>query len=105
MEKEQCWEVKKCGRQPGAEKVDALGTCPAALPSEYDGLNGGKNAGRFCWAIAGTVCGGKLQGTYSKKIGSCLSCEVLKQVEEDEGSNFILTPQHAIARRDLRRRT
>ncbi|MGE5174112.1 MAG: two-CW domain-containing protein, partial [Betaproteobacteria bacterium] len=30
MEKLNCWEHKKCGRQPGGHKVAELGVCPSA---------------------------------------------------------------------------
>ena len=103
MDKKNCWHVKKCGRQPGGENVEGLGECPAAHPNDYDGVNRGRHGGRFCWSVAGTFCGGTAQGTYSKKIVDCLRCEFLKQVERDEGRNFILTPQEAIAMRDLGR--
>jgi hypothetical protein len=94
--KKQCWQVKMCGREPGGKKVEELGVCKASLPSEYNGINEGEVGGRFCWAIAGTLCGGEPQGEYSKKIHNCLSCEFLQLVEEEEGNRFILTPQHAI---------
>lgn len=96
MRRNNCWEVKKCGREPDGENVETLGVCPAALPNEYDHVNGGKHAGRFCWAVAGTLCRGEVQGTYAKKFVDCLRCEVLKQVSEDEGRNFILTPKKAM---------
>jgi len=105
MKRKNCWEVKRCGREPSGENSKKLGICPAALPNEYDGVNNGKHGGRFCWAIAGTLCGGEAQGTYSKKIVNCLSCEFLQQVEKDEGPNFILTPQHAIAMREFEKKT
>ena len=95
MQRRNCWEVMKCGRSPGGENVERLGVCPAALPNQYDGTNKGKHAGRFCWAVTGTLCGGEVQGTYAKKFLDCLGCEFLKQVNEDEGPNFILTPQKA----------
>jgi hypothetical protein len=92
MERKDCWEVMKCERQPGGEHVKALGECPATLPYEYDNINKGKDGGRFCWAIAGTFCSGQVQGTYAKKLMSCIHCKFLKQVNEDEGRNFILMP-------------
>ena len=92
MERKNCWEVKKCGRQPGGENVRELGVCPAALPTEHDGLNKGQHGGRCCWAVAGTLCGGVVQGTYANKFKNCLACEFLQQVNEDEGRNFILAP-------------
>lgn len=87
-----CWEVMKCGREPEGAKVDDMGVCPATQSSEYDGLNGGQYAGRFCWAIAGTYCGGKPQGTYATKLKNCLYCPFFKKVNEDEGRNFVLSP-------------
>lgn len=95
MKRKNCWEVEQCGRQPEGEKVEELGVCPAAEPSEYDGTNKGTFAGRFCWAVAGTFCGGKLQGTYAEKLTNCLNCEFLKQVNEDEGRDFVLNPKDA----------
>ncbi len=74
MERQNCWEYMKCGRQPGGDKADVLGVCPAADDRSYDGINCGKNAGRFCWAVAGTFCGGKVQGTFADKRQSWLSC-------------------------------
>ena len=69
--------------------------CPAAQPSEYDGTNEGTHSGRFCWIVAGTFCGGELQGTCAKKLMSCLECEFLRQVNEDQDRDFILTPEDA----------
>jgi hypothetical protein len=58
MPKKNCWEVKQCGREPGGSKTADMGVCPAAADSSSDGVNGGKNGGRICWALAGTFCGG-----------------------------------------------
>lgn len=91
MERKNCWEVLKCGREPNGEKADDLGICPAALPNKFNGANNGKQAGRFCWAIAGTLCEGKVSGTYAQKLKDCLDCHFLKQVNEEEGGNFTLT--------------
>ena len=41
-----CWEFMKCGRQPGGEKVDELGVCPASIEPRTDGTNSGKMGGR-----------------------------------------------------------
>ncbi len=95
MVKKNCWEVKRCGRQPGGENVEEFGLCPAAISSTYNGVNDGMYGGRFCWAVAGTFCGGNPQGTYAKKLPSCLNCEFLKQVQNEEGRAFILIPKDA----------
>lgn len=79
-----CWEYKKCGRAPGGRNVGELGVCPAATEPRANGINGGKNGGRVCWAIAGTLCEGQLQGTYASKIGFCLVCDFCRLVANEE---------------------
>ena len=79
-----CWEFKKCERQPGGQKVADLGVCPAAVDESFNGINNGQNAGRICWAVAGTCCGGKVQGTFAEKRRSCVSCDFYKNVQEQE---------------------
>ena len=64
MAKIQCWDFKKCGR-------DKDKSCPAVVQS----------AGRMCWLVAGTLCGGKVQGTHAEKIGNCKSCDFYGQVK------------------------
>ncbi len=80
-----CWEVLKCGREEGGSKVNEMGVCPAASDSFSNSINGGKNGGRICWAVAGTFCGGKVQGSHADKLLSCMTCEFFKKVEEEEG--------------------
>jgi hypothetical protein len=90
MSKLNCWEMNKCGREPGGSKAGELGVCPAASDTSSNGINSGKNGGRICWVIAGTFCGGNVQGTFAKKHVSCMSCEVFKQIKSEEGSEFSL---------------
>ncbi len=90
MDKKNCWEIKGCGRQPGGGKVNELGICPAATEEGYDGINGGKNAGRYCWAVAGTLCKGEIQGTFARKFRNCLACPFYLEVEREEGRAFVL---------------
>lgn len=86
-----CWEIKKCGRELGGNKVHDMGVCPANSNNHCNNINNGKNAGRICWAIAGTFCGGKIQGDFAQKSVSCMGCEVFKQIKKEEGiENFIL---------------
>ena len=90
MDKKNCWEFKNCGRQPGGHKVAELGVCPTALAETYTGVNQGQNGGRYCWAVAGTFCKGEIQGTFAKKLGSCLACPFYLQVEQEEERFFVL---------------
>lgn len=87
MAKQNCWEFKKCGREPGGAKADQLGVCPASTEKRTDGINGGTNGGRACWAITGTLCGGQTQGTFAAKVGNCLKCEFYQAVGAEEGPN------------------
>lgn len=86
--KTNCWEMKKCGREPGGVKTAEMGLCPAATDASASGLNGGKNGGRICWALTGTFCGGKVQGTFAQKQVSCMSCEVFKTIKIEEAGSF-----------------
>lgn len=62
-----CWEFKKCGR-------NITNYCPAFT----------QNMGRMCWLIAGTMCGGKVQGTFAQKIGNCKLCDFYIKVSKGE---------------------
>ncbi len=88
MAKLNCWEFKKCHRQPGGSKTGELGVCPAGTETRVNGVNGGKNGGRACWAIAGTLCQDKIQGTFADKLLDCLKCDFFKIVINEEGKNF-----------------
>jgi len=59
-----CWEFKKCGREEGGKNSKELGVCPA-YPDH----------GNTCSRVAGTFCGGEIQGTYAVKIASCIRCD------------------------------
>ncbi len=56
-----CWQYKKCGRE---------NTCPAHI----------RDMGRMCWMVAGTMCGGTVQGTFAQKSGNCLLCDFYQHV-------------------------
>lgn len=88
MSRMNCWEFKKCGRQPGGNNTRELGICPASVETRTDKVNNGKNGGRVCWVIAGTFCEGKKQGSFASKIGNCLSCEFYYLVQKEEIPNF-----------------
>ena len=87
MTKLNCWEIKKCGRQAGGDKVRELGECIAAKEIRVNGVHGGRNGGRCCYALAGTLCGGKIQGTFATKLTNCMQCEVYKLILKEESTN------------------
>ncbi len=57
-----CYEIKDCKKE----------NCPCY----------GKEAMR-CWKIAGTYCGGEIQGAFAQKYGNCSVCEVYKEATTD----------------------
>jgi len=63
-----CWEYMKCGRDK-----DATIKCPAY-----------PNFGRICWAVAGTFCEGKVQGTFAQKYENCEKCEFYQGLKSKE---------------------
>lgn len=88
MNKKNCWEATNCGRQRGGSRVDELGICPASVEAAVNGLNDGKNGGRVCWAISGTLCGGKVQYYETQKWGNCRRCAFFWKVHREEGANY-----------------
>ena len=50
-----CWEMKNCSHKE----------CPSYL-----------NTAKRCWLVAGTMCGGKIQGEFAVKYKSCTECDV-----------------------------
>ena len=58
-----CWEFKNCGRDKTAD-------CPAY-----------PNNGNECGRVAGTMCGGKVQGTFAQKLANCMDCNYYKKVK------------------------
>jgi hypothetical protein len=52
-----CWHYNECGHEK-----DSL--CPATA----------KSAGRSCWLVAKTKCGGKVHGEHTQRVKSCGGC-------------------------------
>ena len=92
--RQNCWEFMNCGRCPEDPYGPDGQYCPTAVTREADGINGGRNGGRICWAIAGTFCSGTVQGDFAAKEHSCLACEFcqLVQNEEDPAAFRVLLP-------------
>ncbi len=91
MQKKNCWEIKKCGRQPGGEQVTHQGICPASTLIAMNGINDGINGGRACWALTGTMSGPaeKVQGRFARTLHiSCYECSFYEQVLTEEQDNF-----------------
>ncbi|MBF0329579.1 MAG: GGDEF domain-containing protein [Nitrospirae bacterium] len=71
-----CWEEKNCDKE----------VCPVHSKNEH----------LRCWQIAGTYCGGKVQGFFAEKYKNCKACDIYTAacptvVEElGEGLNNLL---------------
>jgi two-component system NtrC family sensor kinase len=59
-----CWEALRCGRA-GEDVPDP---CPAW-----------PHFGRACWAVAGTLCEGKVRGTQASVLGDCGDCGFFRE--------------------------
>ncbi len=90
--RQNCWELKKCGKEPNGMRSAQLGVCPAAIETRLDGTHGGQNSGRACWVIGGTLCNKSVQGSYSEKYIKCYECEVYGIIKKEEGNAFQLSP-------------
>ncbi len=94
MAKRNCWEEMNCGRQEGGAKVSELGVCPVSTEARTNGVNGGKNGGRVCWAVVGTLCKGEVQGSFAEKFANCVTCDFYQKVLQEE-ENFEVYPAEA----------
>jgi hypothetical protein len=86
--KKNCWELKKCVRELGGNKILELGICPESTYKRFNGVYGGINSGRVCWLIAGTSCGGKDQGLHADEQAYCAKCDVYMTIKTEEGDSF-----------------
>lgn len=89
MKKMNCWEYKRCGREIGGHTHE-LGVCPVAVTKDLNKTHGGTHAGRACWVVAGSLCGGNPQGSFAQKYKSCEQCDFYQKVKEEEGPSFQL---------------
>lgn len=84
-----CWEFKKCGREPGGMKAgEPEGICPASMAMQYDGVNHGSNAGHYCWEITVSLCTKLPMNTLAQDFIECNACPFFKLVQQQEGDSF-----------------
>lgn len=88
-----CWEFKMCGRQPGGVHVGDIGSCPVTKEKSLDGVHDGIAAGRACWVVAGTLCEGKVQGTFAQEIRQCEACDFYRRIHREERSSLLSPPE------------
>lgn len=85
--KKNCWDHHGCHKE----------SCAAHSETRLHGVHGGHNAGRSCWAVAGTRCGGKVQGDYAQKIGNCMKCDFYQSVAGEEGAMGLINGLRLLA--------
>lgn len=84
-----CWEFMRCGKEViGGQAGEP--PCPAATCRSASGIHYGRNAGRACWAIDGTLCTGTAM-TVAEKTRDCMTCAFFHLVHQEETDN-LLTP-------------
>lgn len=83
-----CWEFKKCGREPGGLNASSLGVCPVPKMKKLNGIHGGENAGRTCWVVGGSLCKGNVQGSFATKYRNCEKCDFFTKVRGEEFHDF-----------------
>ncbi len=91
MPKLNCWEYKKCGRNPGGLYAMEQGLCPATYDVAADGVNGGKNGGRVCWSIVGNLHNDSPLCRPNGKPRNCLFCDFFMRVSNEEGMRLQMT--------------
>ena len=73
----------KCGRALGGTNASIYGLCPLTTALTEDVFKSGKNGGRICWAVAGSLCS-VTQGKFAWEIPSCLECDFYMKVVNEE---------------------
>ena len=87
-----CWEFKKCGREPGGINANSEGVCPAAAEGRYSGINGGINGGRICWFVDDTRCDNGPTHTFLHKFERCQSCDFYLKVQKQQARHLVVVP-------------
>lgn len=84
-----CWEFTGCGQQPGGRRTHELGVCPAVTES----------AGQACWLVTGTHCNGEVQGSFARKLDSCLRCSFYQRFDAEHRRSVRLDFAHLLRRK------
>lgn len=82
-----CWEFMGCDTLIRDELAGAF--CPVVTARILDAVHGGRNGGRVCWIVPGTLCGGSAQGNAVQKARTCQDCDFYRSVLAEEGRNFV----------------
>jgi hypothetical protein len=62
--------------------------CRASVESNFDGINNGVNAGRYCWKIKVSEDNHNSSNKTLSTIMDCIDCDFFIKVKADEKNNF-----------------
>ena len=82
--KQNCWEYRRCGREPGGSRASEQGVCPVFTKVSLTGVNDGLYGGRTCFLIEGTYCDGEHPCHLTDKMSVCSKCEFHSQLVFEE---------------------
>jgi len=85
-----CWEFTKCGREPGGENSEQLGVCPATVEDKFNGINNGRNGGRFCWFVEETNCSRISNEAFIDRFELCQKCAFFLLVQKQETRHMVV---------------
>jgi len=71
-----CWEFMHCARERRRN-------CPAYT----------KRLGTMCWLVAGTMCGGRVQGAFAQKYRDCAACHFFQHVSRQSDATLRDCPE------------
>jgi len=77
-----CWDFVQCRQGPDSPKP-----CAVATDLASDGVNGGRNGGRLCWAVVGSLSGNERPFGCAHNT-DCLACDFFHLVKSEQGDSF-----------------
>lgn len=86
-----CWDFKNCARNGHDKCAKEAVVCPAFSETVLNGINGGKNGGRSCWLIPGTVCGSRIQRSFAARSLVCRFCNFKRFVLSEENPDCVVS--------------
>ncbi|MCI5148900.1 MAG: hypothetical protein D3916_05850 [Candidatus Electrothrix sp. MAN1_4] len=83
-----CWEFKKCGREPGGKNIEKYGLCSLVVSLEDNKINNKRNGERLCWSLRESACEGIMRECCVNEIKECRQCTfyIFLQESYNQGS-------------------
>jgi len=95
-----CWEFNNCGMEPGGIFAEIYGACPVPQMMKYDGVNGGRGAGRTCWMVMNSGTNSELPVCRNNRL-TCHHCTFFQRVQSEEDIKTVVNPGENV-REDLK---